>query len=109
MKFIAKIITLIILLLTVTPTIEMFAVNNNECSEDYCSTSCGDQEEQGGPDCCPAGTCNPFVNCTCCGYQITYNDFEIKQFSEEIPRPQPSDNLHTSNYSADCWQPPETV
>lgn len=109
MKLLATILLLTISMLTFAPISQIYAPKE-ECSEDCCSNNNNSSEEQKGPDCCPTGICNPFQICSCCVTIPSENTgFQFKIYLTESKNKSIVDNFTLSDYTRDCWQPPETT
>lgn len=106
MKLIVTILLLTISILTVAPVSEIYS-SNEQCNEGCCSND--NSEGQKGPDCCP-GICNPFQICSCCvALPLDNNGFQFNLYLTEIKNKSTADKFILSDFTKDCWQPPETV
>lgn len=105
MKLIATILLLTISILTVAPVSQMYS-SIEQCNEDCCSN---DIEEQKVPDCCP-NICNPFQICSCCvALPLDNNGFQFNLYLTETKNRSTADKFILSDFTKDCWQPPEIV
>jgi hypothetical protein len=95
--------------LTVAPISQIYSTNE-QCTEDCCSNDTQSSDEQKGPDCCPTGICNPFQVCACCVTIPTENiSFQFNPYLTETKNKPTADKFILSDFTNDCWQPPETV
>jgi hypothetical protein len=109
MKLLATILLLTISILTVAPISQIYSTNE-QCTEDCCSNDTQSSDEQKGPDCCPTGICNPFQVCACCVTIPTENiSFQFNPYLTETKNKPTADKFILSDFTNDCWQPPETV
>ena len=121
MKFISFILATYICFLTVQPAVTAFYSTLTQQTVETCGDNCcshkqadskqkPDTDKQDPNNCCPNGICNPFEQCACCiGVTVGQPTYKLiaTVLINEFTFPT-SVNI-TSNYSADCFHPPEIV
>lgn len=109
MKLLATILLLTVSILTVAPFSQIYSTNE-QCSKDCCSKNSDNNDDQKGPSCCPTGICNPFQICSCCVTIPSENiNFQHNVCVTEINNRPTEDKFTLSDFTNDCWQPPETA
>lgn len=78
-----------------------------------CGSSCemgGEEQDCGMEDmeCCPPGTCNPGQCCVCCFLCIMdHQKILVKIYQSHFKTIPAGDQSVVSDFTSDCWQPPE--
>lgn len=110
MKHLAVILATYISLLTFQPVINKMIVLVQKSTE-HCGTSCcskGQKEKNTPTDNCDRNNCNPCQPCgNCCGYYYTDNSFHLIKILVTISYKHVVNEVAISNFSNDCFHPPE--
>lgn len=119
MKFLSFILAFNIFFQTVQPAANLFYSESTEltaenCGDDCCSkekttaTKKSDTKRKSSDNCCSHGACSPFERCACCTSLAiipqTYKPFAPVRSNDFVF---PTPVIIHSNYSAECFRPPE--
>lgn len=120
MKFLAAILAILTLFMTVQPVLsyQSDVAKKESCTADICclddNESCERQDNQEHQsddpnDCCNYGHCNPFEVCACCHYITTERlVFYVSNFIATVKEKfRLANDKVLSSYMQDFWKPPE--
>lgn len=111
MKSISYILTIVVLLLTVQPTLVLASEKPvSECCGSSCDENDAPKDTQKKDGDCKDQNCNPFQSCSAClGFTVKSGFYGVQPPVNQKATLVSSIENSISQYSRDFWQPPKIV
>ena len=111
MKLISQILFVSFLMILACPVMQSAANRlQNQCETTSCNTEKQNSNTNDDSDGCPFAMCKSCQCCFCCLiFPVEHKKLEIKVYQSSFKNNPSNQQIVLSDYSADCWQPPELI